>query len=190
MVPIAGIFTDGEHARTAARGGLGAVAGSKGLKALVVTGTDKIPIRQPKALKASIKGVMGNYKKATEGLSSFGTAGLVIPCEKIGTMPIRNWRQGSWPKGAEAISALKLKESFHRGQFRCAGCPIGCGRVIELDGIEVGGPEYETIALFGGSCMIDNLEAICRLNRLCNQMGVDTIEAGALVAFAMELYER
>ena len=123
-------------------------------------------------------------------LSSFGTAGLVVPCEQVGTMPIRNWRQGSWTEGAEAISAIKLKEAFYRGQFRCAGCPIGCGRVIELDGVEIGGPEYETIGMFGGSCMIDNLEAICRLNRLCNQIGLDTIEAGALVAFAMELYER
>jgi aldehyde:ferredoxin oxidoreductase len=190
LVPMAGIFTDGEHARTAARCGLGAVAGSKGLKAIVVRGKGKIPVRRPDALQESIKGLIKSSQERTKGLSLFGTPGLVIPCEQIGDMPIRNWRQGSWPKGAETISGQKLKETFLKGQFRCAGCPIGCGRVVELDGISMAGPEYETLGIFGGSCLIDNLEAICRLNRLCNQMGLDTIETGAMVAFAMELYEQ
>jgi aldehyde:ferredoxin oxidoreductase len=190
LVPLAGLFTDGHHARTAARGGLGAVAGSKNLKGLMVRGNGRIPVQRPKALKESIKKAMGLFMERTRGLSRMGTAGLVRPCEQIGTMPIKNWTRGSWPDGAAAISGERLDERFVKGQFRCAGCPIGCGRVIELDGKEVGGPEYETLGFFGGCCLIDDLEAICRLNRLCNELGVDTIDAGALVAFAMELYER
>jgi aldehyde:ferredoxin oxidoreductase len=190
LVPLAGLFTDGHHARTAARGGLGAVAGSKNLKGLVARGNGRVPVHRPEALKESIKKAMGLFMERTRGLSRMGTAGLVRPCEQIGTMPIKNWTRGSWPEGAGAISGERLNERFVKGQFRCAGCPIGCGRVIELDGKEVGGPEYETLGFFGGCCLIDDLEAICRLNRLCNEVGIDTIEAGALVAFAMELYER
>lgn len=190
LVPMAGIFTDGEHARSAARCGLGAVAGSKGLKAIVVRGTREIPVQRRARLQESVRGFIKRFREQTEGLSLFGTPGLVIPCEQIGDMPIRNWRQGSWSAGAQAISGVKLKETFLKGRFHCAGCPIGCGRVIELDGAKVAGPEYETLGTFGGACLIDDLEAICRLNRLCNQLGLDTIETGTMVAFAMELRER
>lgn len=189
LIPLAGIFTDGSHARVAARCGLGAVAGSKNLKAVVVRGKGKVPVRNPEALKKSIKPLAENYRNVAKPLGRFGTPNLVYPCAEVGTMPFQNWRKGKWD-GAEKISGQELNRRFHKGQYHCAGCPIGCGRIIELDGQEVGGPEYETLGLFGGSCLIDDLEALCRLNRRCNQLGIDTMEAGSLVALAMELYER
>jgi aldehyde:ferredoxin oxidoreductase len=189
LVPMSGIFNDGSHARVAARCGLGAVAGSKNLKAVVVRGTGRVPVHDPQALKQRIKPLLENYRNVAKALGRFGTPNLVYPCAEVGTMPFQNWRKGKWD-GAYKINGQELNQQFHKGQFHCAGCPIGCGRIIELDGQEMGGPEYETLGLFGGSCLIDDLEALCRLNRRCNQLGIDTIEAGSLVAMAMELYER
>ncbi|MGO9118038.1 MAG: aldehyde ferredoxin oxidoreductase family protein [Desulfomonilaceae bacterium] len=189
LVPLAGIFTDGSHARVAGRCGMGAVAGSKNLKAVVIRGAGKATVRNPEALKQSIKPLMENYRNVAKPMGRFGTANLVYPCSEVGTMPFQNWRKGKWD-GAERINGQELNTRFHKGQFHCAGCPIGCGRVIELDGQEMAGPEYESLALLGGSCLIDDLEALCRLNRRCNQLGIDTMETGSLVALAMELYER
>lgn len=189
LVPLAGIFADGSHARVAARCGLGAVAGSKNLKGVVVRGLGKVPVRNPEALKESIKPLLENYRNVAKPLGRFGTANLVYPCAETGSMPFQNWRKGKWD-AAQKINGQELNSRFHKGQYHCAGCPIGCGRVIEMDGQEMGGPEYETLALFGGSCLIDDLEALCRINRRCNQLGIDTMEAGSLVAMAMELYEQ
>ncbi|MEN6440338.1 MAG: aldehyde ferredoxin oxidoreductase family protein [Syntrophobacter sp.] len=189
LVRLAGIFSDGAHARAAARCGLGAVAGSKNLKAVVVRGKGKATVRKLDALKQNIRPLAENYRKLAKALGGFGTPNLVFPCAEVGTMPFQNWRKGKWD-GAEKINGQELNRRFCKGQFHCAGCPIGCGRVVELDGQEMGGPEYETLALFGGSCLIDDLEALCRLNRRCNQLGIDTMDAGSLVAMAMELYER
>lgn len=189
LVKLAGIFSDGVHARVAARCGLGAVAGSKNLKAVVVRGTGKAPVRNPEALKQAIRPLGANYRRLAAALGGFGTPNLVFPCAETGSMPFQNWRKGKW-EGADKINGQELKKRFYKGQYHCAGCPIGCGRIVELDGKEIGGPEYETLALFGGSCLIDDLEALCRLNRRCNQLGIDTMDAGSLVALAMELYER
>ncbi len=189
QIPLAGIFTDGEHARVAARCGLGAVAGSKNLKALVVRGSEKVPIHSSAALKKTTKPLLDNYRILGKGLGGVGTPGLIHPCADIGTMPFQNWRKGKWD-GAEKIDGAELNKRFTKGQYRCAGCPIGCGRVVQLDGEHFGGPEYETLALFGGGCLIDDLEALCRLNRRCNQLGIDTMEVGSLVALSMELFEK
>ncbi len=189
LIALAGIFTDGRHARAAARCGLGAVAGSKNLKAIVVRGKNKVPVHNLTALKAVTKPLLGNYRNLSNSLGGFGTPNLVHPCADIGTMPFKNWKQGKW-EGVEKINGAELHKRFYKGKFRCAGCPIGCGREVELNGKKMGGPEYETLGLFGGSCLIDDLEALCHLNRRCNQLGIDTMEAGSLVAFSMELFEK
>ncbi|MBU1156892.1 MAG: aldehyde ferredoxin oxidoreductase family protein [Proteobacteria bacterium] len=189
MIAVSGIFTDGEHARAAARCGLGAVAGSKNLKAIVVRGNQTVPVQDSAALKAVTKPLLGTYRVLAKGLGGYGTPNLVHPCADVGTMPFQNWRKGKW-EGAEKINGEQLKQRFSKGNFRCAGCPIGCGRKVELDGKIVGGPEYETLALIGGGCLIDDLEALCRLNRRCNQLGIDTMETGSLIGLSMELYER
>ena len=194
LVRFAGIFTDGVHARTAARCGLGALMGSKNLKAVVIQGTMEIPIENANALRESIKDIMPSFTSKTKGLSQFGTPGLVIPCEAIGDLPIRNWCQGKWTENAKMISAQELNDKYLKKQFHCAGCPVGCGRTVAgtIDPFleETGGPEYETLAMLGSNCLIDELTSILRLNELVNRLGLDSIETGAVVAFAMELYEK
>lgn len=195
MARIAGLFTDGREGRAAARCGLGAVAGSKKVKAIAVYGKKAPALVDKEGLLKSIKAVLPAIKERTKGQTNFGTPGLVCSCEQLGDFPVKNWTQGSWEEGAQKISGVQLAEKYLTGRFHCASCPIGCGRRIAItegpySGVSGGGPEYETLGLFGGSCMIDDLAAICYANELCNRYGIDTIEAGNLVAFSMEAYEK
>ncbi|MBC7190183.1 aldehyde ferredoxin oxidoreductase family protein [Candidatus Aerophobetes bacterium] len=194
LVKISSIHTNGKHSRAAARCGLGAVAGAKNLKAIVVKGSKRPKIFCEDKLMESVRRVIPSLKEKTEVLRNFGTANLVIPCEIIGDLPIKNWREGEWEEGAKKISGERMSETVLVGRFHCAGCPIGCGREIRIAqgpfaGVEGAGPEYETIGTIGSSCLIDNLEAIAKANELCNRYGMDTIEVGGAVAFAMECYE-
>ncbi len=195
MVQIAGLFTDGHEGRAAARSGLGAVAGSKKLKAIAVYGTGNPSLVHRERLMEQIKEIMPAIVEKTRGMTNFGTAGLVLPCEQLGDFPVRNWTEGSWEEGAKKISGPRLAETYLTGRFHCPGCAIGCGRQVSVTqgryaGVKGGGPEYETLGLFGGSCLVDDLEAICYANELCNRYGIDTIEAGNLVATSMEAYEK
>lgn len=192
---IAGIFTDGYEGRTAARCGLGAIAGAKKVKAIAVYGKIPLSYGDKDTLLNSIKTVVPVVREKAKGSTDFGTAGLVIPCEKIGDFPVKNWTEGSWEEGAMKISGVVMKEKYLTGRFHCSSCPIGCGRKIAITegkfkGLHGGGPEYETLGLFGGSCLIDDLEVICYANELCNRYGIDTIEVGNLIAFSMEAYEK
>lgn len=192
---IAGIFSDGSEGRTAARCGLGAIAGAKKLKAIAVYGAKTLNYVEKDKLLKSIREVIPNILANSKGLADLGTAGLVIPCEKIGDFPVKNWKEGSWEEGAMKINGVVLKDKYLIKQFHCSGCPIGCGRTISIKNgkypdVYGGGPEYETLGLFGGSCMIDDLETICYANELCNRYGIDTIEVGNLIAFCMEAYEK
>ncbi|CEP66497.1 Aldehyde ferredoxin oxidoreductase, C-terminal [Moorella glycerini] len=195
LARIAGLFTDGREGRAAARCGLGAVAGSKKVKAIAVYGQKNPPLVHKEELLKRIKAALPAIKERTKGLANFGTAGLVIPCEQLGDFPVKNWSLGSWEEGAQKISGVQLAERFLTGRFHCAGCPIGCGRRIAINqgrytSVNGGGPEYETLGVFGGSCLIDDLEAICYANELCNRYGIDTIDAGNLVAFSIEAFEK
>ena len=194
LVKFSGIFTDGVHARTAARCGLGALMGSKNLKAIVVQGTREVPVEDIDALRKSVKELQQSFSDKLKGMGQFGTPGLVVPCESIGDLPIRNWTQGKWTEGAKKISAQELNEKYLKKRFHCAGCMVGCGRTVggtldpELE--ETGGPEYETLAMLGSNCLVDHLPSLLRLNELVNRLGLDSIETGAVVAFCMELYEK
>lgn len=195
MIPIAGVFTDGKEGRAAARCGLGAVQGSKNLKAIVVKGTGKVPLYNEHGLKDALKNVLPDYVNRTRMLKQFGTAGLVIGCEQTGDLPIKNWRLGKWEEGAIKISGPTMKEKMAVKSFFCAGCVIGCGRSVKMKDdrygpVEGAGPEYETLGLIGASCLIDDLEAIVKANELCNRYGIDSIEVGNAVALAMECYEK
>jgi len=195
LTPIAGLFTDGREGRAAGRCGLGAVAGAKKVKAVAVLGGQDPPLAGRELLQPVVREAAASVRARTKGLADFGTAGLVIPCERLGDFPVRNWSLGSWEDGAQKISGPRLAETVLAGRFHCAACPVGCGRRVAVDrgpyaGVRGGGPEYETLGLFGGSCLIDDLEAICYANELCNRYGIDTIEAGNLVAFSMEAFEK
>jgi aldehyde:ferredoxin oxidoreductase len=196
MVPLAALMNDGTDGRAAGRGGLGAVLGSKNVKAVVVSrGSLKTPIYDQDKLMASIKEHRQNMQEMTDGLREFGTAGVVTPNEESGDLPIKNWAQGRWQEGAQKISGLTMHQTILTKRYNCGRCAIGCGRIVKVDGgpyvvPEGPGPEYETLAMLGANCLIDNLEAIAKANELCNRYGLDTIGAGAVIAFGMEAFER
>jgi aldehyde:ferredoxin oxidoreductase len=194
QVPVAAIMHDASHARAAGRCGLGAVMGSKNLKAVVVQGGKSPQVADRQGLKSVIKDLASRFKQAGEGLNTCGTGGGIPALEENGDLPIKNFRLGKWP-GAERISGQLITDSYLTGKFHCGACPIGCGREIEIRegphaGVAGAGPEYESLASLGSYCLVQDLEAICRANELCNRYGLDTISTGAAVAFAMEAYER
>lgn len=194
QVWLANIVHDGIHARAGGRAGLGAVMGSKNLKAVVVTGDGTVPVADPAALRESIGSIAKSIKEGTVGIQNFGTAVGVIGCEKIGDLPIKNWQLGTWEK-AENISGQRMTDTILKGRFYCKSCIIGCGRDIEVTsgayaGVKGGGPEYETLGMLGSNCLVDNLEAVAYANELCNRYGIDSISTGGVIAFGMEAYEK
>jgi len=194
LVRFCGVFTDGTDARTAGRCGLGTLMGSKKVKALVVQGTGEVPVLDAESLRGRMKELVPSLTGKMKGMSAFGTPGIVVPCESLGDLPVRNWAQGKYTEQAQRLSGQLMKEKYLKKQFFCASCPVGCGRVVagSLEPFveETGGPEYETLALLGSNCLIDDMPAVMRLNELTNRLGMDTIETGAAVSFCMEMYEK
>ena len=132
MAGLASIPHIGSIVRAAARTGLGAVMGSKNLKAIVVHGTGNIPIAKPDELKAYIKKLTPHIVKATEGFSKYGTSGGLENYEKLGNFPLQNWRLGRWP-GVKKISGIAMHDTILSGRKACMNCPIGCGRHIKIE---------------------------------------------------------
>lgn len=195
QVRIAGILTDGVHARVAARCGLGAVSGAKKLKAIAVKGSGTPAVMYGRGLRDLLSGMAKAYVEGTARLRTSGTPGLVIPQELIGSLPIKNFALDRWEDGAKKISWDEMKDTIFVKEYRCAGCPVGCGRTVKLDsgpsaGMLTAGPEYETLSMLGSNLLIDDLSAVQRANELCNRLGLDTIDTGSLIGFAMEAYER
>ena len=194
-VLFAAIMND-KH-RAAGRSGVGAVMGSKNLKAVVVKGKGRIPLADPERFKAFNKEILDIFKQGIEktplGLTVNGTAGVVVATQNFGVLPTKNWQQGTFD-GWEKIQGQELTRRFLVKNSACYGCPIGCGRKTEVDlpgfAGEGEGPEYETIYAMGSNCMVDNLAAITKANYICNEMGMDTITMGATIACAMELVDR
>ncbi len=194
LVKYAVIMTDGHDGRAAGRTGMGAVMGSKLLKAIAVRGTKRSEIHDKQALMDSIRRIIPDMVIKAAGLSNYGTSGGIVNIEKLGDLPIRNWRDGDWP-GAANISGMRLAETYLTGKFHCASCPIGCGRVVKIDKgkyapVSGAGPEYETVAVLGALLLIDDLAAICKANELCNRYGMDTLSTGGAIAFAFEASEK
>ena len=194
LAPIASIPHIGHIFRSASRTGLGAVMGVKRLKGMAVYGAKPAPVADPEALEQSTKAKLGHILKATETFGKYGTSGGVENYENIGNFPIQNWRGSHWV-GASKISGAAMAESILIGRRGCWRCPIACGRHVKIEegpyaGLEGEGPEYESVGTLGGECMVDDLEAICMANQLCNRYGLDTISTGATIAFAMEAFEK
>jgi aldehyde:ferredoxin oxidoreductase len=178
--------------RAAGRSGVGAVMGSKNLKAVVVRGSNKVEPADADRFKEVVKDAMGKIKEngvTGQGLPAFGTAVLVNIINEAGIFPTNNFQYGTF-EGAEHISGEALAEKYLKKKDPCFRCPIACGRYCEVDGEEGGGPEYETVWAFGSDCGISDLKAVIKANNACNEVGVDTISAGATIAAAMELYQR
>jgi len=191
---VASIMND--HGRAAGRTGLGAVMGSKMLKAIVVRGTGKYPVADPEEFKKVAKDCVDIIKvaPAREALHKFGTDGGMMAFHEMGDVPIKNWTVGAWEEGAKKVSGAAMTETILTGTYACRGCPIGCGRVVEVTegpyALSGKGPEYETAAGFGPLLLNDNLESVAKANDICNRYGMDTISTSATVGFAMECYER
>ncbi len=178
--------------RAAGRSGVGAVMGSKSLKAIVVRGTGKFECARVDETKNVLKKVREKIKEnevTGKGLPTYGTSVLVNLINESGIYPTNNFQE-SYFKTADKTSGETLAEKYLVRNTACFHCPIACGRLSRLDGIESEGPEYETVWAYGASCGVDDLEAIIKANNLCNEYGLDTISAGATIACAMELYEK
>jgi aldehyde:ferredoxin oxidoreductase len=198
LVKIASISHDGRHTRAAGRCGMGAVMGSKRLKGLIALsrGKAKVEMAHPEALKNSITGALKLIKERLGPFSQMGTPGGVINYEKLGNLPLNNWRTAQCTPLAEKTTGTTMKETIWVSRTGCKLCPIHCGRMVRndagpfaLDGVQEG-PEYETLAAFGALCMNDNLPAIAKANESCNRFGLDTISTGSVIAFAMECREK
>jgi len=183
--------------RAAGRTGMGAVMGSKNLKAVVVRGSSKrLPIADSKALNVLAK--MGASTVDTnpdvKGLREHGTAGVVSFQNAIGTLPTFNYNAGQFVD-FEPISGEVMTETILKERDTCYACTVRCKRVVETEfnGRPVeprhGGPEYETIGTFGSYCGVSDLGAVALANKLCNEYGLDTIGTGATISWAMECYE-
>jgi aldehyde:ferredoxin oxidoreductase len=196
---IAAIMND--SGRAAARSGLGAVMGSKNLKALVCKGSHKPAVFDSDKVKAYTKRMLQEAKDSPSPLFSVlshsGTPGAMLPHLAMHGAPIKNWGGNNiedFPEPRWGSLAYEVMEEFVTKKYACLGCPIACGGIVNItDGRyavhNAHKPEYETVAAFGSMCLNDNMQSIIYANDLCNLHGLDTISAGAVIAFAIECYE-
>jgi aldehyde:ferredoxin oxidoreductase len=193
LVKIAALMNAGKEGRAIGRCGLGAVMGSKGLKAISVNGTKEVPVAEPEKLRESSVSWSKKIRDNTKSfLGDFGTTCGVAGVEEKGDLPIKNWSLGSFD--VSKITGQHMANTVLKKSYFCDQCAIGCGRVVEIkEGKyqceEMGGPEYETMALFGPNMMIDEIPPIQQSNLLCNKLGLDTISAAGVIAFGMEAFE-
>lgn len=194
LVKIACLMHDGRHARAAGRCGIGAVLGSKNLKAVVAvpSATLKKAYFDEAGLNASTVKMAAQLPAKAELISKFGTVGSIEGAQTVGDLPVKNWALGSFGEATSGISGQSLTATGRLAKrYFCRQCTIGCGRTVLLsDGQPGAGPEYETTAMFGSNCLIGDMEAIIKANELCNRLGLDTISTGGTISFLMEAYER
>ena len=196
---ISGIVHD--RGRLAARCGVGAVMGSKHLKAVVFSGTQKVPVADQAVYEAVIKRMQADAEIGAFGGDIFGEIGTTIVFAgnvSIQDAPVQNWKGMSHrlypPEKADKLASAAYMP-YRKRAYACAQCHIHCGAILEYedaDGnkFETHRPEYETIAGFGSNCLIDDLDTVIMANEACNRYGFDTISASATIAFAMECYEK
>jgi len=189
-VRFAAIINDG--GRAAARCGGGAVMGSKNLKAIVVRG--QRPLNLPAEFRALARRAFGQVRDHPNviGLRDWGTVSLVTVKNHTGDLPARNHQLGQVP-WADRVNAQTIAR-YTRKTKGCFACPIRCGRVTRVESGpyagDLEGPEYESLDALGPLCWIDDPEVIIHANRLCNDLGLDTISTGVAIAFAMECHQR
>ena len=191
---MAAIMND-KH-RAAARSGVGAVMGSKNLKAVVAMGKKNPAFFDDagmRALSVELSKEVGADIKKGSNLRIYGTAYVPQVTNTLGILPTRNFQSGVF-EGVDKIDGVALKEKYLITHKPCYRCPISCGRLTAVDDEKYAGkgegPEYETIASLGSSCGVDNLAALTKANYLCNELGLDTISAGLTISAAMEMFEK
>ena len=175
---------------------MGAVMGSKNLKAIAVRGKQRPALADPKGLNELARWGAKEFPDSdVYGLGLLGTAEVLGFQNKSGGLPTRNWFSGSF-EGWKPIDGKTMEKTILKKRDTCYACTVRCKRVVEItEGPYIvdpryGGPEYETLATFGSYCGIDDLEAISYANQLCNMYGMDTISCGATIAWAMDCFEQ
>lgn len=192
MVRYASVINDMNHA--AGRCGMGAVMGSKNLKAIAVRGDEKVNVANPERLRQLTKWMARNVDDIAHNLHTYGTGGIMDIYEETGNLPVHNFRDGEFPR-VDSISAQAIKEHVRVGMETCFACPIRCKKKVRVEGQwnvdpAYGGPEYETLAALGSNCGVDDLKSICKANELCQKYSLDTISTGVTISFAMECFEK
>ena len=192
LVKYACIINDLRNA--AGRSGLGAVMGSKNLKAVVVKGRNSVNVANKAKIKELRELFNENYLTPYKGIFAHGTGGgLIEHFAKIGNLPTNNFKDGG-DSAAKNIDPALVKESVNLKMESCYACPIMCKKVVSSSNPwnideKYGGPEYETIGAFGSNCGIYDFKVISKANELCNKFGLDTISTGMSISFAMECFE-
>jgi aldehyde:ferredoxin oxidoreductase len=184
-----------EMHRAAGRSGVGAVMGSKNLKAVAVVGGGAVKAADPQGFKAAVmiaRQKILSHPVGGQGLKAYGTDVLINILNQTGGLPTRNFRDGYFPT-ADKVGGESLTANLLLRPKGCFGCVISCGRVTEVKNPKYKGagegPEYETAWALGPDCGIDDLEAITKANYICNELGLDPISMGSTIACAMDLYE-
>lgn len=191
---IAAVMND--RGRAAGRSGLGAVMGSKKLKAVAVKGDMEVPVADEKRVTNLRRKYLHKLGGTIEWLGEHGTSFVAAGSAHSGDSPVKNWGGVGFldfpdiePFAVENITSRRIKK------YACYRCPIGCGAHMEAGTgeyqFEEGShrPEYETLAMFGCNCLNNSIESIIKVNDICNRHGIDTISAGAVIAFTIECYE-
>jgi aldehyde:ferredoxin oxidoreductase len=190
MVGLANIMSEGVHARAAGRSGMGAVMGSKRLKAVVADGALRTPIARPKELQQSIRDFTPYFVEKLKRLRGFGTPGGTVGSAVIADLSAFNWTDGDCAKRVEGLSGEIMQQEHAAGKYHCPPCVIGCGKEVRLrTGSQAGqiAPlEYETIGGFGPQCGVFDWDTIFEANNLCNRLGMDTISVSGAVSFVFE----
>lgn len=193
LVSYAAVCNDKAH--YFGRTGMGAVMGSKNLKAIVVRGKGQVPVAELKTFQETRKAALATVKESLISASfhDLGTAAAMDMGMMTGDVPIKNWTMGEDYEMAAALGGPAIHETILQGRLACYACPIGCKPVVAVDhpkyGISKGpGPEYETCAAFGTMIMNADLKAVTYASELCNRLGLDTITCGATIAFMMDCY--
>jgi aldehyde:ferredoxin oxidoreductase len=179
----------------AGRGGMGAVMGSKNLKAIAVRGTQKVPVADPKPLQATSKWVIETMEDVHYNFHHYGTGAGILGKHLEGHMIVRNFQDGQWdPELIQAIDAKAIAETYRDKMDGCYACSVRCKKRVKDEAMgllpKYGGPEYETIGSIGTNLTIGNLPHVMLLNQRLNEVGIDTVSFGGTVAWAMECFER
>ncbi|HHX42729.1 MAG TPA: aldehyde ferredoxin oxidoreductase, partial [Chloroflexi bacterium] len=192
LVRYACVINDVKHA--AGRTGVGAVMGSKNLKAVVARGKPGVPVADQEKVRELSRWMAANWKDLAWSSHDQGTNAGLSGLNEMGALPTRNFQDGQF-EGASKIDGVALRDTITIDRGGCYACPINCKRVVKVDddeykvNPEYGGPEYETVGAFGSNCGVDDLRAISVANEICNAYSLDTISTGMMVSFAMECYE-